>query len=207
MSLLLVTSIPYARGVWLEYQRFRDYTRATLQGPGVPWPGPAPTPEECVRAGIVWFASCPGLDDFCVDGLKEVIRRCMKSQDRTLYCTDLDRAWASTRFGYHACEKTIASQTDPALKDAFEAHCGLAYREVAHHCLHLETAKIKNRRLRSGRPPTRSFARWVRCKSVAGESTEDLVPRFPSIAQSSPATVPERTSPSSYSREHPRPDR
>ena len=139
LGLLLLTMVPYARGIWLEYRRFRTYADATLHHPdaATTWQARIHEPPECTRAGIRWFAGCPGLDVFCIDGLREVVRRCMKSQDRARYCRSLDGAWASTRFGHSACDTAMHDEPDPAVREVLKNHCGTAYREVANHCMNV----------------------------------------------------------------------
>ncbi len=109
IGVLLLTAVPYAQSVRREYNRFAEYSKATLHGSETPpWDTKVFSPEDCVVVSMEWLAACPGIDDFCIDGAREVTRRCIKSQDRKAWCEAQRENWATTNFGYTWCKEREA---------------------------------------------------------------------------------------------------
>lgn len=139
MGALLVIAVPYGFAITTKYRYFSDYVAKTLDDPDHPprWARETLSPIDCVDEAVAWGAGCPGEDVFCEGGFRRVVRECMQSQDRRAWCADNAADWASTRFGYHACEARIEAATTEAAKDAEDDYCPAAYRALAAHCKRL----------------------------------------------------------------------
>mgnify|MGYP001185885804 CR=1 FL=1 len=135
--------VPYYRSVTKEYDRFHGYMQATVDNlDQVPvWEQQAGTaqafkPEQCVAWGIDWLEGCPGTKQFCEGALSSVVRRCVETADRGVYCEGLDQAWMTTGFGYHDCEDRVnrLPEDEKGMRKKREKACAAGYRSIANHC-------------------------------------------------------------------------
>lgn len=142
---LSITVLSVVLGVYLfvQYSRVMSYVRSTIGYCAVGadgtencveptrtpvWVSQALSPEECIDTALAWARECRGIKSMCDMYVEPVIRDCMASQDRAVYCDAIEPFAVTTYFGAAECRaRGVRREVD---KEA----CSNAYRAVASWC-------------------------------------------------------------------------
>lgn len=116
------------------HDSYDQYSSATL-GEGKPrWDLEKLDALSCVVETMRWAEACPGIKSWCEATVPDVMRSCLRSQDRRAYCLSLDKTILSTRFGYSECQSLVDNSAEKYAKRAQKKYCALSFRAVAGYC-------------------------------------------------------------------------
>jgi hypothetical protein len=106
-----------------------DGSRSCVEPPTPPpWKRDALTPEQCVDETLAWARDCHGIKSMCDMYVEAVIRDCMASQDRAVYCEAIAPFAETTYFGATEC------RARGVRRDVDKEACANAYRSIGAWC-------------------------------------------------------------------------